>query len=200
MPLGRLAATVLAAAVLALAMGGCANHGPFATDRAGPDASGRAANDGAIPGRPAPERVSFDSLDRDPATGAPVPITGLLFRPANPDAVRRPAIVALHGCGGMYSALASRRDKLAGKLAAAGEPVTVTAYPDTYHAFDGPASQPRLRLDVPNGVNPGQGVTVAPNPAAREDAYARLKAFLRAQLGDPARVGSVRDQASPAGR
>jgi hypothetical protein len=26
-------------------------------------------------------------------------------------------------------------------------------------------------------------VTVAPDPAAREDAYARLKAFLRAEIG-----------------
>jgi dienelactone hydrolase len=78
---------------------------------------------------------------------------------------------------------------LAAKLAAAGEPVTITTYPDTYHGFDGPASQGRLRLDVPNGVNPGKGVTVAPNPAARDDAYARLKAFLRAQLDAPAEAG-----------
>ena len=28
-----------------------------------------------------PERVTFDSLDRDPATGAPVRLAGLLFRP-----------------------------------------------------------------------------------------------------------------------
>jgi hypothetical protein len=31
-------------------------------------------------------------------------------------------------------------------------------------------------------VHPGQGVTVAPNPDARADAYARLKAYLRAEL------------------
>jgi len=35
---------------------------------------------------------------------------------------------------------------------------------------------------VPNGVNPGKGVTVAVNPVAREDAYARVKAFLEAEL------------------
>ena len=71
---------------------------------------------------------------------------------------------------------------LAARLATAGEPVTNTVYPSTYHGFDGPPTQPRLRLEVPNGVHPGQGVTVAPNPEARDDAYARLKAYLRARL------------------
>jgi len=72
---------------------------------------------------------------------------------------------------------------LAAKLSAAGEAATITVYPDTYHGFDGPSTQPRLRLEVPNGVNPGKGVTVAPNPAARDDAYAKLKKFLREHLG-----------------
>ncbi len=72
---------------------------------------------------------------------------------------------------------------LADRLIAAGEPVTITVYPDTYHGFDGPPAQGRMRLDVPNGVNPGGGVTIAPNPAARDDAYAKLKQFLRAQIG-----------------
>jgi hypothetical protein len=39
-----------------------------------------------------------------------------------------------------------------------------------------------LHLDVPNGVNPGKGVTVAPNAAARDDAYMRMKQQLRAAL------------------
>ena len=39
----------------------------------------------------------------------------------------------------------------------AGEPVTITVYPDTYHGFDGPPAQGTLRLDVPNGVNPALG-------------------------------------------
>lgn len=66
--------------------------------------------------------------------------------------------------------------------------MTITVYPDTYHGFDGPATQGRLRLEVPNGVNPGKGVTVAPNPVARADAYGKLKVFLRAQLGGEARI------------
>jgi dienelactone hydrolase len=292
---------------------------------------------GALPvaATPAGERVSFESSAPDPATGEPVTVQGLLFRPAaaaSPDPRRRPAVVALHGCGGMYSAVRSRRDALsarhqamaellvaegyvvlfpdsfrsrgveeictlesrrrtitgahrrqdaqaalawlqrrddvladriavlgwshggsatlsvldgrapsvaawrdrspaaayfragvafypgcsgfaqarrgytlaapltmfvggsddwtapepcidfAARLAVAGEPAAITVYPGAYHGFDGPSSQPRLRLDVPNGVNPGQGVTVATDPAARDDAYEKLRTFLRTRL------------------
>jgi dienelactone hydrolase len=279
-----------------------------------------------------PDRVSFDSLDLDPVTGAPVRISALLFRPEGSSGERRAAVIALHGCGGMYSIVKSRRNdlslrhqamaellvgegyvvlfpdsfrtrgrdeictientlrtitqvnrrldvlgalaylqarydvaperiallgwshgasavlsalntrvpivaarlertpsmpyfragvafypgcyeslraqagyglaaplrlfiagsddwtsprpciELADRLAAAGEPVKITVYPDTYHGFDAPPAQPPLHLDVPNGVHPGQGVTVAPNPEARADAYVRLKAYLRAEL------------------
>ena len=67
-------------------------------------------------------------------------------------------------------------------MAAKRLPLQVHAYPDTYHGFDTP-NLPRPRhLDVPNGVHPGQGVTIAANAAARDDAYARIKAQLRAAL------------------
>jgi dienelactone hydrolase len=281
----------------------------------------------------APQRVSFDSLDRDPLTGKQVVIQALLFKPPGAGFRRLPAVVALHGCGGMYSTVTSRRDSLsirhrmmadllvsegyvvlfpdsfrsrgfeeictvenrkrrltqrhrrqdaqgalawlqrrddvlpervavlgwshgastvlatinakqpavagwldreppipyfragvafypgcndslkardgftlaapvtffiggsddwtapgpcvdlAAKLSAAGEAATITVYPDTHHGFDGPSTQPRRRLEVPNGVNPGKGVTVAANPAARDDAYAKLKKYLREHLG-----------------
>jgi len=281
----------------------------------------------------APQHVSFDSLDCDPATGKPVVIQALLFKPAGADFLRLPAVVALHGCGGMYSAVKSKRGTLsirhqmmadllvsegyavlfpdsfrsrgfeeictienkkrtlrqqhrrqdaqgalawlqrrddvlperiavlgwshgasavlatinakqpavagwrdreppmpyfragvafypgcndslktrvgytlaapitffiggsddwtapgpcvdlAAKLAAAGEAATITIYPDTYHGFDGPSTQPRRRIEAPNGVNPGKGVTVAANPAARDDAYVKLKRYLREHLG-----------------
>lgn len=55
----------------------------------------------------------------------------------------------------------------------------VNVYPDSYHDFDNPVGTLRVRKDVPNGVNPGQGVHVGPNPSARRDAYARLLALLR---------------------
>jgi hypothetical protein len=54
-------------------------------------------------------------------------------------------------------------------------------------------------LEVPNGVNPGKGVTVASNPLARDDAYARLKAFLRRELGPSQRDAKQQEpKTSPA--
>jgi dienelactone hydrolase len=46
----------------------------------------------------------------------------------------------------------------------------VNLYADSYHDFDNPSGTVRVRTDVPNGVNPGQGVHVGPNPVAREAA------------------------------
>ena len=89
---------------------------------------------------------------------------------------------------------------LAAKLAASGEAATITVYPDAYHGFDGPSAQPRRRLEVPNGVNPGKGVTVAGNPAARDDAYAKLKKYLREHLGSgEAAVTPACPEATPGG-
>ena len=65
---------------------------------------------------------------------------------------------------------------------AASAPIELHVYPGAHHGFDGTLS-PRVRRDVPNGANPGQGVTVGGDPAAREDSRGRLLAFLRARLG-----------------
>ena len=71
---------------------------------------------------------------------------------------------------------------LGNAMAAKRLPLQVYVYPDTHHGFDTP-NLPRPRhLDVPNGVRPGHGVTIAANAAARDDAYARMKAQLRAVL------------------
>jgi dienelactone hydrolase len=67
---------------------------------------------------------------------------------------------------------------LAAAAAARGEPMQIVTYPGTYHDFDNPAlSKTRVRSEVPNGVNPGQGVTTGPNPEAREDAKLRVLKF-----------------------
>jgi dienelactone hydrolase len=52
------------------------------------------------------------------------------------------------------------------------------SYANAYHGFDGKAAV-RLRLDVPNGVRPEQGVHVGADPAARSAAAERLERFLR---------------------
>ena len=72
---------------------------------------------------------------------------------------------------------------LAATVAARGEPMRIVTYPDTFHDFDNPAlTRQRVRKDVPNGVNPGAGVTTAPNVLAREDAKQRVKTFLAEHL------------------
>jgi dienelactone hydrolase len=71
--------------------------------------------------------------------------------------------------------------ELGRQMATQGEPLEVHTYPNTHHGFDAPYL-PLQHLDVPNGVHPGQGVTIAGNRAARDDAYARMKSQLRAVL------------------
>src|SRR5437660_944430 len=62
-------------------------------------------------------RVSFPSIDRD-ETGAPVQIQAVLLLPDGPAPPGGyPAIVALHGCSGMYSTAKGREDHLADRLA-----------------------------------------------------------------------------------
>ena len=59
----------------------------------------------------------------------------------------------------------------------------VHTYADSYHAFDSPNGKVILRTDVPNGVHPGEGVHVGPNPEARKLANARVHVFLQQHLG-----------------
>lgn len=72
---------------------------------------------------------------------------------------------------------------LATSVAERGGPMQIVTYPGAYHDFDNPGSQPpRRRMDVPNGVSPGSGVMVGPNPAARSDAQRRVRDFLQENL------------------
>ena len=65
-----------------------------------------------------------------------------------------------------------------------GEVFELRVYPDSYHDFDAPNAPLRVRKDVPNGVNPGKGVTTGENPAARKQAYSEMTEFLRQRVGD----------------
>jgi dienelactone hydrolase len=56
-------------------------------------------------------------------------------------------------------------------------PPEITVYPGAWHGFDSDAPV-RLRKDVPNGVNPGQGVHVGGNPAAWRASRDRVVHFL----------------------
>ena len=58
----------------------------------------------------------------------------------------------------------------------------VKVYADSHHDFDNPTGVVRLLKDVPNGVNPGQGVHAGANSAARQQAYARLREVLKTAL------------------
>ena len=72
--------------------------------------------------------------------------------------------------------------ELGASLAERGADFSVTTYPGSYHAFDSPTGKVVLRTDVPNGVRPGEGVHVGPNPAARAAATSSVRAFLRERL------------------
>jgi dienelactone hydrolase len=71
---------------------------------------------------------------------------------------------------------------LGNAMAVRNEDLLVTTYADSYHAFDAPTGELVHRADVPNGVHPGEGVHVGPNPTARDAANASVRAFLRERL------------------
>ncbi len=58
--------------------------------------------------------------------------------------------------------------------------VHIEAYPGSFHGFDSTAPL-RLRNDVPNGVNPGRGVTVGGNAEALGLSRSRLLQFINAR-------------------
>jgi dienelactone hydrolase len=61
---------------------------------------------------------------------------------------------------------------------ATGAPVEIELYAGAHHGFDGTAPL-RLRKDVPNGVNPGQGVHAGGHAPSREASRLRLTAYLQ---------------------
>lgn len=85
---------------------------------------------------PPPERVSFPSLDRDER--GPVRIDALLFRPAasGTSATSAPALIALHGCGGLFGASRGREGTLSERHAAHATTLLAAGYivlfPDSF--------------------------------------------------------------------
>lgn len=66
------------------------------------------------------------------------------------------------------------------RLAARTPEIEIEGYAGAYHGFDSDAPL-RLRREVPNGVNPGQGVHVGGNAQAWAASRARLLAFLKSR-------------------
>ncbi|MCH8618939.1 dienelactone hydrolase family protein [Undibacterium sp. TS12] len=59
----------------------------------------------------------------------------------------------------------------------------LTVFANSYHDFDAPNLPVKKRLDVPNGVHPGSGVTTGSNPEAKEIAYREMLDFFAHHLG-----------------
>jgi len=102
------------------------------------------------------ELVSFPSLDIDPQSGMQLILTGMFFTP-DPSAGGFPAVVALHGCDGMYSTLASRRGKLSARHQAMADLLVAEGYavlfPDSFN--------PRGRREVCTQPAREQAITQA---------------------------------------
>jgi dienelactone hydrolase len=60
--------------------------------------------------------------------------------------------------------------------------VKLNVYPDSYHEFDAPGMPLHVRLDVPNPLHPGKGVTSGTNPEAKVAAYHDMLEFLGVAL------------------
>lgn len=66
--------------------------------------------------------------------------------------------------------------------AASGGRARAVVHDGAFHGFDGSAPV-GVRKDVPNGIKPGQGVTVGGDAAAREASQREMLDFLRSHLG-----------------
>ena len=121
-----------------------------------------------------PQAVSLDSLDRP--GGSAISLPGFWF--AMPGATAAPALVLMHGCGGMYDGkgrLAERYTELAARLNAMGIQVLAT---DSF--------TPRAEKEICTQRNGQRQITMTQR---RRDALGALK-WLAQQPGvDPARLG-----------
>jgi dienelactone hydrolase len=140
---------------------------------------GGAAPSAATPGTPVheirgAEHVTFSSRDADLTHGSPTVIDGWVFRP--PGNHRKPAIIALHGCAGLFAStgeLAARDRDWAERLSAQGY---VVLLPDSF----GPRGKREICSQSQRLIRPAY--------ERARDVYGALE-FLDAQPDvDPARV------------
>jgi len=101
-------------------------------------------------------------------------------------ALRRfdPRAALLVMSGGLDDWTPAEPCRLAMQRATAQWPSRVLSYVEyegAYHGFDG-TGEVKLRADVPNGVNPGQGVHVGGHAPSRQASRQQLMDFLRQQL------------------
>jgi dienelactone hydrolase len=128
----------------------------------------------AAPGAPPPFRVAVAFYP-----GCVVSLrAGAQWLPAEP--------VAIHTGGLDDWTPAAACVRLGDAARARGAPMTVTVYPGAYHGFDAPRGKVAVWKEVTTGAHPDKGVTIGPNPAARAEAIAAVRALLRERLSAPA--------------
>jgi dienelactone hydrolase len=72
--------------------------------------------------------------------------------------------------------------ELAQQLQADKLPVELNVYEGAVHDFDNPTGLVAERKNIPSRLHAGRGVMAGPNPAARQQAYSRMKDILRSAL------------------
>ncbi|TAG48744.1 MAG: hypothetical protein EAZ30_06190 [Betaproteobacteria bacterium] len=105
------------------------------------------------------------------------PGCSLYAAPTGPKLISSP-LALLIGEADDWTPAAPCKDWIA-QISAKKPAATITLVPGAFHSFDNPAGKLRIRKEVPNGVKPQQGVTVGPDPVAREAAKVQIDALLR---------------------
>jgi len=125
--------------------------------------------------------LAATNLAHPEVRNAPVKASfAVAFYPGCEDEVRRgykPVAPLLMLLGGADDWTPPQPCEAMAQASAAPRP-EVVVYPGVYHGFDG-TSRLNLLRDVPNGVNPGQGVHVGGDPAARAASRERMLSFVR---------------------
>ena len=147
---------------------------------------------------------SIDASRADVATQTVQPLLAVAFYPGCSDAVSRRSWKPLASLTILIGALddwtpAAPCVQL-GERSGDSPRAHVVVYPDSYHDFDNPVGEVRVRRDVPNGTHPGQGVHAGRNPIAREQAYALLMEKLDAAMPAAVAGGGATSSTNPAVR